>query len=153
KKVSDLLDPAVKGPKAAVERHHLFPRKWLERHGVTDRRHINNIANYAFVEWPDNSKIHDNAPANYVPKLRKRFSDRDWDRMRRLHALPDGWETMPYNEFLEARRQLIADVIRRGFEMLSAGSNGADETVGGTPEEEDVWREIEATELALRDLL
>jgi hypothetical protein len=34
-----------------------LPRKWLERQGVADRRHINNIANFAFIEWPDNAGL------------------------------------------------------------------------------------------------
>jgi hypothetical protein len=39
--------------------------------------------------------------------------------MHEMHALPEGWETMPYPEFLEARRKLMAGIIRRGFEALA----------------------------------
>ena len=35
------------------------------------------------------------------------------------HALPEGWETMDYPRFLEARRLLLARVIQAGFETLS----------------------------------
>ena len=36
KKLPDLLDPAIKTKKKALERHHLFPRAWLEREGIVD---------------------------------------------------------------------------------------------------------------------
>ncbi len=56
-KVSELLDPASRGIRGAVERHHLFPKGYLEKLGITDLRETNQIANYALVEWGDNMKI------------------------------------------------------------------------------------------------
>lgn len=118
KKISDLLDPSLKTKKAALERHHLFPRGWLESQGIKDMKIINQQANYALVEWPDNIDISDNPPAEYLAKIRRRFAEEDWKRMSYMHALPEGWETMPYMEFLENRRKLMAQVIREGFESL-----------------------------------
>jgi hypothetical protein len=118
KKVSELMDPALKPTKKALERHHLFPRKWLEKQGVTDLKLINQLANFALVEWPDNIEISDTSPAEYVPEVRKRFSDQIGLEMQRQHALPNGWEEMPYQEFLEERRKLMAAVIRAGYEAL-----------------------------------
>lgn len=37
------------------------------------------------------------------------------------HALPEKWEQMSYKQFLEARRLLIAAVIRDGFTRLTEG--------------------------------
>lgn len=119
KKVSDLLDPALKTMRKALERHHLFPRAWLEKQGITDLKQINQTANFALLEWPDNSGISDDAPSEYVPKLRPRFSEEDWRGMHQMHALPDGWDTLPYDEFLQKRRSLMAEIIRRGFESLT----------------------------------
>lgn len=118
KKVSDLLDPALKTRKKALERHHLFPRAWLEREGEEDRKIINQMANYALLEWPENIDISDTPPIQYVPKLRERFSADEWQRMQELHALPDGWERMAYADFLVERRKRMADIVRRGFETL-----------------------------------
>jgi len=118
KKVGDLIDPALKTQKKALERHHLYPRGWLEQQGETDLKIINQIANFALLEWPENIAISDDPPATYVPILRSRFSPADWDRMHDLHALPSGWETMAYEDFLDERRRLMAGVIRRGFESL-----------------------------------
>jgi hypothetical protein len=119
KKVCDLLDPALKTKKKALDRHHLFPRAWLEREGVDDLKLVNQIANYALLEFPDNIEISDTPPAEYVPILRARFPDADWKAMHEMHALPEGWEAMAYSEFLEARRKLMAGIIRRGFEALA----------------------------------
>jgi len=99
-------------------RHHLFPRAYLERNGVTERRAINQMANYALLEWPENLDISDDAPEAYVPKIASRFGENAWRTMQDHHALPEGWDTMPYEAFLDARRKLMADVIRRGYEQL-----------------------------------
>jgi hypothetical protein len=118
KKVGDLIDPAVKTKKKSLERHHLFPRAWLESQGVTDLRVINQMANFALLEWPENIAISDDPPSAYVPKVRGRFTPDEWRRMHELHALPDQWESLGYEDFLVARRRLMADIIRRGFEGL-----------------------------------
>ena len=118
KKISDLLDPALKTTKKALERHHLFPRAWLQKQGVDDLKAINQLANYALLEWPDNIQISDDPPASYVPQIRARFGEDEWRCMQELHALPEGWEQMDYDEFLVARRGLMADIVRRGFETL-----------------------------------
>ena len=118
KKVSDLLDPALKTKKKALERHHLFPRAWLQKQGEQDLKVINQMANYALLEWPDNIDISDDPPADYVPQIKSRYNATEWQRMHEFHALPDGWELMPYSDFLVARRKLMADIVRRGFETL-----------------------------------
>jgi hypothetical protein len=33
-KIADMIDPAVKGAKTAVEQHHLFPRGYLTKIGI-----------------------------------------------------------------------------------------------------------------------
>jgi hypothetical protein len=35
------------------------------------------------------------------------------------HALPQDWQSMTYPNFLEARRKLMADIIKRGFDSLT----------------------------------
>lgn len=86
---------------------------------VNDLRQINQTANFALLEWPDNLDISDDAPSEYVPKIRPRFSSADWDTMCRMHALPEGWEAMPYDDFLQKRRILMAQVIKAGYDSLS----------------------------------
>lgn len=121
KKISDLIDPALKTKKKALERHHLFPRGWLEAAVTQEQREINQMANYALLEWPENIDIGKKPPTEYMAEIKMRFAGQPdiWSAMMRNHALPEGWETMDYREFLEARRILMADIIRRGFESLT----------------------------------
>lgn len=119
-KVSKLLDPTTKSKKAAVERHHLFPRRYLHRIGITERRDVYQIANYALVEWSDNIAISDKPPAHYAPRAESRFSPEELARMYAWHALPERWYEMDYPRFLEERRKRMARVIREGFETLRA---------------------------------
>lgn len=125
-RVSELFDPALKAKKSSLERHHLFPRGYLKNElGITATKDINQIANYALLEWPDNIKISDQAPSEYFPELFGRHTDLEKKRMRQWHALPAAWTAMDYNDFLEERRRLIAKVIKAGFERLKAGDASA----------------------------
>ncbi|MEI6149264.1 MAG: DUF262 domain-containing protein [bacterium] len=117
-KVAELLDPTTQAMRAAVERHHLFPKEHLKTVGVTELRETNQIANFALVEWGDNGDILGQAPANYVPAMRARFKANELAQMYRWHALPDGWESMEYGPFLERRRELIAQIIGEGYRTL-----------------------------------
>lgn len=120
KKVSELIDPALKMKKKPLERHHLFPRAWLEAEVTKEQTEINQMANYALLEWPENIDIGKTPPHDYVPAIRQRFHGQEawWNAMAADHALPPGWETMAYPDFLVERRKLMADIIRRGFETL-----------------------------------
>lgn len=122
-KVADLLDPPAIGNKKPLERHHLFPKRYLHKIGTTELRDTNQIANYALVEWDDNIAISDIPPKDYWPKYANRFSDAELKEMMHWHALPEGWQEMSYQDFLVARRPLIAKVICQGYEKLTgAGS-------------------------------
>ncbi|OIO95734.1 MAG: hypothetical protein AUK03_05040 [Anaerolineae bacterium CG2_30_64_16] len=128
-KVADLLDPAAHAKKSALERHHLFPRKYLAKLGISEQPQQNQLANFALVEWQDNIEISDTAPATYLPKYLARFKPEtgadfqpeELAQMYYWHALPDGWEHMPYDQFLEARRARMAGVIHDAFTLLSTG--------------------------------
>ena len=122
-KVRSRLDPAI-SLKKGIERHHIFPRNYLKQRGVTDLKRINQIANYAMVEWSDNIKISDLPPGEYWPQqiAGKGFDEARLATQRDLHALPDGWEEMDYDAFLQVRRKLMADVVKRAFELLRSHS-------------------------------
>lgn len=117
-KVADLLNPTTHAPKAALERHHLFARAYLKSQGITETRDINQIANYALVEWADNIDISDAPPSQYFPPYRAKYTPVQMESMCHWHALPDAWEQMDYRDFLAQRRKQIAAIIRKGFERL-----------------------------------
>jgi hypothetical protein len=118
KKIPELLDPSLKTNKKPLERHHLFPKAWLAANVSDDLKIINQQANFALIEWPDNIDISDSRPSLYVPELKKRFSEDAWKAMHEYHALPEGWENLAYQDFLVQRRKLMAAIIKRGFESL-----------------------------------
>lgn len=117
-KVKDLLDPTTKSSKAALDRHHLFPRAYLKSMGITDRRSINQVANYTLVEWKDNVSISNKPPREYAPQMERYFTDEELAKMYEWHALPERWYEMDYRDFLEERRRRIAQVIRKGYMRL-----------------------------------
>jgi hypothetical protein len=122
-RVAELVDPSTQGTRAAVERHHLFPKGYLKTLKITEIRETNQIANFALVEWGDNGDISDRPPAEYLPVLKARFSAEELGRMYRWHALPENWEHMEYPAFLEKRRDLMAEVIRDGYRTLTADAS------------------------------
>ncbi len=123
-KVAELLDSSTKEPRSPIERHHLFPRAYLDSIGRITTTQKNQIANYALVEWGDNAKIGDSAPADYLPKLENRFGKKDLERMFYWHALPDGWPKMTYEDFLLKRREMIATVVQDAYARLDKGPMG-----------------------------
>lgn len=118
-KVADLLSPLTRGKRPNLERHHLFPRQYLKRRGIDEGRLINQVANYALVEWRDNIEVSDRAPSEYAPRYEARFASEEIQRMYRLHGIPEGWYNMEYRQFLEERRKRMAQVIREGFEAIT----------------------------------
>jgi hypothetical protein len=153
KVIADYLDPFVRGPRKAIERHHLFPTDYLKRTGISDRRLLNQVANLAYVEWPENVAIRAMAPGDYIPRLKARFDDSTWIRMSRDHALPEQWEKLSYSEFLGRRRELMAKVVRRGFDVLTGARDEGVDLSEGSAEEQTVWKMIESIELDLRALV
>jgi hypothetical protein len=154
KRVSDLLDPSIKSRKKPLERHHLFPRGWLESQGVDDLKRINQVANFALLEWPDNIDISDDSPAEYVPKIQPRFSGEEWSKMQEHHALPENWHGISYDAFLIERRKLMAAIIRKGFESLKQAAVCDDSASMGpvdvvSPESTESWRAAQADSIPM----
>ncbi|HHY11503.1 MAG TPA: DUF262 domain-containing protein [Firmicutes bacterium] len=126
-KVSDLLDPSITPRKPAAELHHLFPKAYLAKLGIEDRRNVDQVANLAVADWVDNIEIGDRPPFEYMPnfitKIRK--ENRSLDEIEQMcfwHGLPEGWEHMPYPDFLEERRKKMAQIIKEGFGKIAGVS-------------------------------
>lgn len=117
-KISSLLDPTTDAFRNSLERHHLFPKDWLKKNGYPEVHQINQIANYAMIEWPDNANILARSPADYWPEYLDRHTPEGWSMLCYWHALPKNWHLMQYEAFLKARRDLVARVIRDGFTSI-----------------------------------
>ena len=115
--VSKLFEPGTDGNRKSLEKHHLFPKAHMKAQGYTDAK-INQMANYAFIDWKDNMDILDDAPSVYYPIVCEGRSDEEILRMEEENALPHGWEKMKYEDFLVERRKMMAARIKEAFEQL-----------------------------------
>lgn len=115
--VSKLFDPTTRGHRKSLEKHHLFPKAYLKSLGYHDNK-INQIANYAYIDWKDNMEILDEAPSIYYSIICQDKSQEDIRAMEEDNALPFGWEKMSYEDFLIERRKLMAVKIKKAFEIL-----------------------------------
>lgn len=118
-KIASLIDPAIIGTKASLEQHHLFPRAHLEEIGIEDFKQINQIANFAPVEWPDNIKIGKKPPSDYAPALDGKYTGPQREQAYFWHALPPLWWELPYDRFLVERRGRMAAVIHAAWQRLT----------------------------------
>lgn len=114
---SKLFEPGTDGNRKSLEKHHLFPKAYLKSLGYNDSK-INQMANYAYIDWKDNMEILDDAPSSYYSTVCAGISDEQIIAMEKENALPHDWETMQYEEFLFQRRKLMAAKIKEAFELL-----------------------------------
>lgn len=119
-KIRDWTDPTATSIKN-VEGHHLFPRAYLrDKLGYLDLKKINQVANFAPTDWATNGLIKDRPPQDYWPDLvaDRKFTAPLLAQQMRWHAIPQDWTSLGYEEFLAARRHLIAAVVHDGYERL-----------------------------------
>ena len=116
--IRNLFSPGASGTRSAIEKHHLFPKGYLPSIGITDDKLRNQIANFTYIEWPENCAASDNPPAAYWPTLTSGMTEAAVQQMCRENALPDNWTSLSYSEFLEKRRKLMAEIIKKGYESL-----------------------------------
>ena len=115
--VKNLFEPGTDGKRKSLEKHHLFPKAYLKTQNYTDAK-INQMANYAYIDWKDNMDILDDAPSSYYPIICEGRSEEEILQMEKDNALPHGWEKMDYEIFLIERRKLMAAIIKQAFETL-----------------------------------
>ena len=114
--LSQLLLPSASGSKRAYDKHHVFPDHYLKEQGFLERRSAR--ANFAIVDYQTNIAISDDAPIDYVSKLKQTLRPEAYERACEEHALPYEFESLDYECFLSRRRTLMAGLIRRGFDRL-----------------------------------
>ena len=106
------------GTKNSIDKHHIFPKHYLEQIGIKEDRDRNQIANFTYIDYQTNIDIGDRAPEEYVSEYRSRLGEDGYKKTCAENALPEDFENMEYQEFLEKRRLLMADIIRKGYEKL-----------------------------------
>ena len=115
--LANYLLPGSSGTKNAVDKHHIFPKHYLEQIGFSSDRDRNQTANFTFLDYATNIDISDDAPSLYIERYKEKFGE-DFKTHCDNHALPDGFENMDYLEFLSQRRLLMANIINKAYERL-----------------------------------
>lgn len=112
--------------------HHIFPKKYLQKCGIKERGLYNQIANYVYTQSEINVKIKDQAPKDYMAQVKEQCTGGNAvyggiDSLAKLEAtmtancIPQeifGMDYTRFEEFLEKRRHLMAQKIRRYYELL-----------------------------------
>ena len=124
-KVSDLI-------RMQGEVHHIFPKKYLAKHGITDKSKYNQIANYTYLDSQVNKAISDDAPCEYFTKALEAAkrgeakygnisSEEELLNNMAQNCIPANITEMDYShydEFLATRRRLMAQKIRDYYYSL-----------------------------------
>ena len=112
--------------------HHIFPKKYLQKCGIKERGLYNQIANYVYTQSEINVKIKDQAPKDYMSQIKEQCTAGNIiyggiDSLVKLktnmeaNCIPQEIFMMDYTQFenfLDKRRHLMAQKIRRYYELL-----------------------------------
>ncbi len=108
------------GAMSYLERHHLFPKSQLKKHGITKVSEINALANFTFLTAPCNGEISNCLPRDYFPHYEAKFPG-----VLASHWIPNNpelWKIENYHEFLAERRKLLANSANDFLNHLLNGS-------------------------------
>lgn len=109
--------------------HHIFPKKYLQKNGINERGRYNQIANYVYTQSEINIKIKDQAPKEYMNKVKEQCEGKNngyggIDSMKELqknlndNCIPEEIFNMDYSnydEFLNKRRIMMAEKIKKFY--------------------------------------
>lgn len=113
------LTPGTSGLKSSLDVHHIFPKNYLTKLGYDNDRDRNQIANYTYLDYQTNIAISDAAPSDYSAKLRNQMGEDAYLSSLQQNAIPQNFETMTFETFLDERRKLMAGIIREAYNFLS----------------------------------
>ena len=117
--LQDLMSGKYDASRNSIERHHLFPKAFLGRQGITELIDTNQIANMAYISWNHNMEIEDREPKEYWKDMVKKYVAKDLLAEQMVkNALPEGWQKLKYKDFLPIRRSLMAGLIKQGYKKL-----------------------------------
>ena len=106
------------GDKKAIDKHHIFPKHYLEEIGIESDRDRNQLANFTYLDYNTNIDISDNPPVDYVEKYKSKLGAEVYAKSLADNAIPLGFENLDYFEFLEQRRKLMAGIIKKAYDKL-----------------------------------
>lgn len=116
----DLKDKATTKEKTEMDIHHIFPKNYLiSLYGKDkiDTKEINQIANRVYTYNSDNRTISNQAPEEYLQLFSKSWT-LDWSKNLEQNAIPSYFDQLSYEDFLQERRLLMLNILKKYFEQL-----------------------------------
>lgn len=124
-KVADLI--TVSG-----DIHHIFPRNYLKKNGITNRSKYNQVANYIYLDPQINKAISDEAPKVYYGKVQEQCQTKNiklgnisdpmlLTRNMEENCIPQNiiqMDAEDYDNFLSERRKLMSNFIKAYYNNL-----------------------------------
>ena len=107
------------GHLSQLQLHHIFPKALLYKHGYR-KPQVNALANFTFLTQETNLRLSDRPPSEYLEEYAERHPG-----VIESHWIPTDrrlWRVENYEEFLEARRQLLAEAANRFLDQLAEGT-------------------------------
>ncbi|MDQ3131077.1 MAG: DUF262 domain-containing protein [Acidobacteriota bacterium] len=107
------------GRLSRLEVHHIFPKALLYKYDYP-RQDVNALANFTFLTQETNLYVTDKNPSEYLEEFAAKNPgaiESHWIPMDR-----NLWKVENYNDFLAARRELLADAANKFLDGLLAGS-------------------------------
>ena len=112
--------------------HHIFPKKYLQKNGISDKSKYNQIANYTYLDTTTNISVGEKAPKEYFNTLFEQCETKDLkygniaeiDILKvnlKENCIPENIVSMSvenYDEFLLERRKLMAKKIKEYYSKL-----------------------------------
>jgi len=102
------------GKAYSIHGHHIFPSSLLYSNGYSSENHlhrklVNEIANRAFLTADTNYSLAAARPEEYLPQVEERFPGALVKQFVPMD--PDLWRVERYEDFLAARRDLVASKL------------------------------------------
>ena len=113
------LSKSSLGDMGELERHHIFPSAYLRNNGISNRYQRNALANFTWLTKPCNREISATPPEEYFP----RYNDK-YPGVLEKHWIPMDsslWKVENYQDFLAARRELLAQAANDFLSSLLHG--------------------------------
>ncbi|MBP1918188.1 GmrSD restriction endonuclease domain-containing protein [Youngiibacter multivorans] len=116
--LSHMFSAGASGTKNAVDKHHIFPKNYLAQIGIEKDRDRNQTGNFTYLDYNTNIHVSDRRPQEYVVAFREKLGDEEYFKTCSQHALPDNFEAMDYFEFIQKRRFLMAQIVKKAYQRL-----------------------------------
>lgn len=112
--------------------HHIFPKAYLQKSGITDKSKYNQIANYTYLDTQTNISIGEKAPNEYFKMVYEQCETKemkfgnisDIELLKQnlaINGIPENIVEMDathYEDFLLERRKLMAKKIKKYYNSL-----------------------------------